>query len=315
MRAAGVVAVVAVGALAANAAAAPADLRVSVAPDACPSPAQLAGALAKAMPGARVLVDPAGAIELIDLGPAYRVTVAGAAREFADSRRRCDERARAAAVYIALTLEQRPLPPEPPPAPVAVPVPVPVPVSGPGRPRSFFDDVHVDAEVFGAPMFGLGGSALARGATAGIGAHAVVSWRYLGIVLGGTAMVPAGLQLAANSASTWRVPLDVGVRGQLRWRRLEGALDLGVAVGPSHIEGQGFSVDTGDTVADAGFRAALLARLWLVGRLAAYVGVESVVGASRPLKGPNPADPSNSVVGETPAAWLAVELGLALRIR
>ena len=76
---------------------------------ACPSPRALAAALGAYLPSRRVRVGgpAAGAAEVrvADLGKRYAVQVKGERKEFDDPRRRCGERARAAAVFASVALE------------------------------------------------------------------------------------------------------------------------------------------------------------------------------------------------------------------
>src|SRR5579871_888246 len=305
-------------AVAARAAAAT-ELRVSVTPDACPSPKALAGALAHAVPGARVVFDPAGAIEVIDLGDRYRVKAAGRERQFVDRARRCDERARAAAVFVAIELERAPPAPTPPPpttpapptvtpapptaapaATMATPAVTRAPVAAAAR-----SELHVDAEATGALAVDFGAQVAGGGA-----ARFVASWRFLGVALGVGGLSTVTLPLDRGAATLSRVPLDLDARALVRRGRLEGAVDLGVALVALTASGQGFAVDRGATVLDVALRAALVGKLWLGERLALLASVETVAGRSRPL-----ALADGAVVGATPPAWLTVALGVAVRIR
>src|SRR5437763_1007770 len=68
----------------------------------CPAPGAVAAAIAELLPGVEVVVgEGTPAAQLTDEGASYRVRVAERERRFRDLRRRCDERARSAAVFIA----------------------------------------------------------------------------------------------------------------------------------------------------------------------------------------------------------------------
>src|SRR5689334_15407552 len=74
----------------------------------CPSPRALGEALTRLIPSVEVTsASEAGVfrVEITDLGKRYRLRVGGGDRELAEPARRCEERARAAAVLVALVLQ------------------------------------------------------------------------------------------------------------------------------------------------------------------------------------------------------------------
>src|SRR5262245_62881 len=91
----------------------------------CPSSEALARALSSLLPDARVADgDHALVVRIDDFGARWRLTVDGASRELPDGARRCEERARQAAVVVALALE-------PPSVAVAKPPVEPLPAPNP----------------------------------------------------------------------------------------------------------------------------------------------------------------------------------------
>ena len=90
----------------------------------CPD-ADVVWASVTALVGAARLppVDRRPTLRIDDLGPRYRVAIAGRSREVADETRDCGRRAQVAAVFVALTLvpPEGPAPDAPPPAPAPSP--------------------------------------------------------------------------------------------------------------------------------------------------------------------------------------------------
>src|SRR5438067_1087137 len=76
-------------------------------PSECPPAADVARELRSILPRMRVVVAPNGPSEvrISDERSRYRIAVAGSERELVDEGRRCEDRARAAAVVVALALE------------------------------------------------------------------------------------------------------------------------------------------------------------------------------------------------------------------
>jgi len=73
-------------------------------------------------------------VELVDLGAAFQVVVAGRVRAYQDEARDCTHRARVAAVFVALTIDPASIampPPAPPPASVSAAGPPPSPSPSP----------------------------------------------------------------------------------------------------------------------------------------------------------------------------------------
>src|SRR5262245_25504462 len=87
----------------------PRVVRISGDADACPNPTAVAAALAPLLPKDRVTTESIGdfavAVQVVDLGSRYRVSVAGSDRDFSDETRSCDDRAQAAAVFAAVLIE------------------------------------------------------------------------------------------------------------------------------------------------------------------------------------------------------------------
>src|SRR6185369_15602754 len=86
-------------------AALPTSIRLVAETGACPASERVANELRRLLPTVPIGADPSGLeIRIGDLGGRYRVCLGGVDKELVDARRRCDERARAAGVFIYLTL-------------------------------------------------------------------------------------------------------------------------------------------------------------------------------------------------------------------
>jgi hypothetical protein len=290
----------------------------------CPAPEAVATVLAPLLPRTRVtLVPAAGAlvVRVADAGAAYRIGIGPDEREFLDGDRRCDERARAAAVFIALTVEPPTVPPAlgreagaPPGSrraeagptarpPSAAPAEAAIGRGPPSRPpSSVVVDLELAALLDGAPQDGLlGGGGAARLA---------VGTRYLQGAVGAAVLSPATLALPAGAAArVLRAPFDLDVRGVLRRGRLEGAADLGFSLALLSIEGQGFSPPRSDVRVEPGLRGALSVRVRLVERVALFAGLEA-----RVVPQPHQLTSGATVLATLPLVWLGGAVGLLVRL-
>ncbi len=249
-----------------------------------------------------VVDETAKGVQVDDLGESYRVSVAGMERVFADGARHCDERARAAAVFIAVTLEL--FAPE---APGARPSPPALSASPPPPEEPLLLREHwtVDLEAGGQ-------IALAPVRDLPVAAGGALRWaigkRQVSLVLGVSGPHRVLLPLAEGQAQLLRVPIDFDFRGGIRRGRWEAAGELGLALTVLSAEGQGLPMNTSANWVAVGLRASLLGRLWLAPRIAVMAAVEALFSQTRDLA------LDSTVIGTVPPLWLGALLGLVVRI-
>ncbi len=290
----------AAAALAGTPAAAPAAPGVVVeAAGTCPSGEAVRAALLPVL-GAAPVVSPSPP-RVSDLGPRFEVVAAGQTGDFVDASRDCVERARVAAVFIALALNP-PVPPGRPPVVASEPPPAPPAEVRPPPGRWF--SAAVMARFDGAEA---GSSATVDG-TWGGEIRAAFGRGALGVAATAGALAPTVSTFGSVGVRQQRFPLSVAVtvRRDLPARfRLAG--DLGAAVVPFTLEGQGL-----DTAQPA-------LRVDLGGRLAVELSFPPV-GGLRPVLGLHAeyfprtyalaVDPLGDV-GTSSNLWLGTSLGLA----
>jgi hypothetical protein len=263
----------------------------------CPAAGAVAAELKELQPG---FASPAGEaedlnpleVQIFDLGPRYRVSVAGETRELADGARECLERARAAASFVLLVLE--------PPA-------MPQKLAGsrvhPAAP-------HVDLELLGAidgaPRTGADNGLI----TGGGGLRLALAWRYVGASLGAAGLSPDALRFGAVAVRLMRLPLDLSARGALRRRSVEGIAELGLALSAVRAEGLGLAAIQSGWRLEPGVRAALGLRIWPIPRLGITAGFDVVA----PFQTTPLAVVPVGIIGATPSVWLGARVGLAVRL-
>ena len=265
----------------------------------CPSPSLAASELKKLLGHTTVDTDPSGTTEiwaLSDEGETYRLTANGIARAFSDPARRCEERARAIAVFIALLIEP-PMFDGPDDALVAKKV---------TPPRSRFrlaSDIELLAQLDATPedRGGIAGGSMVR---------ASIGLPFVRVTLGVGGLSPVDLQIGDVRGRFTRIPLDLGLRGVLRRGRVELDGDLGFAA--TVTQGQGVSLprNSQGVRLDPGIRLAISLRIWFENRVAPFVGFQTVIA-------PEPIDLAlNPVgkVGSAPQFWLGAILGLTVRL-
>jgi hypothetical protein len=183
---------------------------------ACPSGEAVTAALRSAL-GADTPSAGADVPKVSDLGDRFSVAASGQVREYADPRRDCDERARAAAVFIALALNP-PLvaPAAPPPTPQVIASPPP-----PAPPESTgWLDLGVAARLDGGPAPALGAEVRASagrrwfGLTATAGVLAPTETTFSSVVVR-QQRFPLSLSLAARRGLTQRLALAGAVGAAL----------------------------------------------------------------------------------------------------
>jgi hypothetical protein len=239
-----------------------------------------------------------------DLGARYTVQFAGQTATYLDPERRCDERARSAAVFVAILHEHPPR--------GSADGATPPPAAGPGarpRPRPVW---HADLEAGGAfdlaPRSGPPGGEYAGGGALRLAFGA----RWLAASLGLKVLSPVTLWFAAlprNQVRLLRLPLDVSLRAALRRGPCEGIGELGllVSVALATLE----SPEAQQLArAAVGVHAALGLRLWPSSRVAPFLSAVAdvtPVPSRLSLEGGQP-------FGAVPALWIGGTLGLAVRL-
>ncbi len=262
-------------------------------PGACPSPAALAAQLAPLLPRFRVVAgEPAEGdheVRISDGGARYGVTVDGVERTENDEARRCDERARTAAVLVALALETPSF--GPPPVPPALP-----------RRKAWVELEAAGLVEAGTSAPLTGGAALRLSAgndriagVLGVSGVAPGSWSFTG----------------AESAQVTRVPIDAGLRATLRRGPVELAGDLGLSATVLKVSGTGFGATVDGRGVEWGLRAAGTFRLRAGPRLAPFVSVEALYAPAPHRLVIDPGDRTITL----PYLWLGLLLGAAVRIQ
>ena len=262
--------------------------------------------------------------EIEDDGQSVRVRCGESTRAFADPQRRCSERAKAVAVYLALLLAPPAPPPDvavkvetppslpPPPAqptllvpakappPTVAAVPIPQPAT-----RSVGIAVEVAGVVEVAPSAGsqtLGGGAEAR---------LIIGGRRLAFALGIGALSQGSVSVASGTAQLSRFPIDLGLQGILGRGRFEGLLDVAPVLSIIVAQGEGFAHNAGAIGVDLGARVAFGGRYWIADRLALVATIEArFVALPAQLR----VDPAG-VTAPEPTFWIGASLGLAVRLR
>ena len=254
----------------------------------CPSAAAVTAALGSALGG-----DQHAAADLprvADLGDRFQVAAAGQVQQYTDPARNCDERARAAAVFIALALNPPLVPPAPPPAILATPAPPPVPTAR-------WLDLGVAARVDG-------GSSL----TAGAEMRASAGGRWLGVTATAGVLAPTEGTFSSVNVRQQRFPLSLTVTAR---RPLSDRLVLAGAVGaalvPLTLSGEGIPDARSTTRLDAGFRLAAELMFRATPRFRPFVDLHAEL-FPRPYE--LVVDPLGNV-GTTGRLWLGAAVGVA----
>jgi hypothetical protein len=287
-----------VGVLLAFPALAAAPSSIAVDSDGCPDAASVSVELQALLPAARI-GDDASAIrvQIHDDGERYRIRAAGMERTLSDPKRRCADRAHAAAVVIALVLappeldEQQP----PPPSPLA-----------PRRPTVFVD-LAANGRLELAPDLSSGG--LER--TGGGELRLEVGWRFVAASLGIRGLAPARQTFGAVGAQLTRVPIDLGARFAWLRRRVELSGLVGLTAAALRIEGLGLAPSLSETRWDLAAHVVLAVRFWITRR----VGIEALSGLDVSFRTINLVVDPVGVVGKTPRLWIGFGVGPVFRLR
>jgi len=275
---------------------------------ACPSAEAVTAALGSAL-GNEATTGVAEVPRVSDQGDRFSVAVRRQTRQFVDPTRDCDERARAAAVFIALALNPPVVPPAPAPtvrdgaAPqVVVPAPAaPAPASTSER--------WIDVAAAGRLD---GGTATASGAAIGFEARAAVGWRWLGVAATAGVLAPTESQFSSVTVRQQRFPLSVAVTAQHGiGPRLAVAGAFGAALVPLTLRGEGLDGGSQSTRLDAGVRLAVELRIRATPRLAPFVDLHAEIF---PRAYQLDVDPFGTV-GSTGRLWVGVSAGLLFAVQ
>jgi hypothetical protein len=223
----------------------------------CPTREAVSAALSPALAHLRPNLDPLPSdFRLADLGDAFEVTVGGQVQRYADAARDCTERARVAAVFVALAMNppsleaMRPPPPVPPPA-IQQPRP-------PERELSWLS-VGVAARVDGAVG---GGSDATSGATVGGELDVSVGKGPFGVEASAGVVTSTQNMIASVEVTQQRFPCSLSATFRRRASaHLEVGADLGAALTPFTLHGQGLDMTLPVTRFDAGAHLALELRV------------------------------------------------------
>jgi hypothetical protein len=276
----------------------------------CPAPAAVWAALGTLLPpdrlaeSVRVSTGRLIPVEIVDLGAAFRLIVAGRVREYRDELRDCADRARIAAVFIALAIDPagilatpQPPPPSPPPS-VAETAPPPSP-EPPRRPAA-------QLSIGATGVAGLGPDA--QIVQPGISLRLSVGRGRIAIAGGATALLPVDATVGGVALDHGRVPADLGLRLQRSGRRTEAYGELGVLVAVVSERAVDLAMARGQTSIEIGARGALGLRLAPSSRLAPF-------GALVAELIPNPAEVfalPQGAAGHTPRVWIGATVGVSL---
>jgi hypothetical protein len=262
---------------------------ITVAADDCPSAADVARELAEILPKARIrVVNAAEALVRVrDLGSRYEVVVGATRREIGDEARRCDERARTAAVVAGVAIE---------------------PPSGrPAAPSGALTSVTLD--LAGLADAGLAGDGI--GTLPGVGGmvRATVARGWAGVSFGVAALAPATLGLATGQVQVLRIPLDVGLRASWRRARWEVAADFGLAAALVRFDGQALLAAQQSWRIELGARLGASLRYWAWKGAAPFVAIQAV---AVPLPAQLSVAPEG-VVATMPLLWVSALAGVSVK--
>ena len=224
----------------------------------CPTREAVAAALSPALAYIRPNLDPLPSdFRLVDLGDAFEVTVGRQVQRYADAARDCTERARVAAVFVALAMNppllEPPRPPTPPPA-IQQQQPPPAP-----EPERSWLSVGVAARVDGAVG---GGSDATSGATVGGELDVAIGKGSFGIEASAGVVTSTQNMIDSVQVTQQRFPCSLSATFRRRASaHLETGADLGVALTPFTLHGQGLDTTLPVTRFDAGARLALELRV------------------------------------------------------
>ena len=264
----------------------------------CPHPEAVRAALLPVVSGegAPTATAPAPAIDVVDAGDAFRVTVNGQQREYHDESRDCARRARMAAVFAAIALGS-PLPGKSAPRETTLQAPAP-----PAEPWTGTTQVAI------GPAFESSVGASDEVALVGASARVAVGAGRVKAVGGVAVLAPGDATVGALTVSHTHVPVDVGVRVVALAARWELSADAGVAGGWLRMRAQGVEGAGSATVLEWGARAGIVLRYRAWQRLAPFIG-----GGAQLVAFPSDLYVlPRGVIGQAPRVWLSATAGANL---
>jgi hypothetical protein len=294
------------------AAAPPSDLALTTSSQ-CPDAAAVARELAPLLPNTKLIVDAAPnetreQANVEDRESEFLVSVAGAERLFQDPSRSCRERARSAAVFIGLVLDPPVLEASEPRKP-----PEKQPLSAKTtpaarQPQTSSDPTHLGLELGPSLLLSPDSDASKLPLVTGFTGRLVWGQR-LALSVGAAVYLPVLLHFEhADAELTW-LPLDVSLRVIEEQASVSFAAELGPQLALLFASGARVKNPRSSTRLELGARAAASAT-W---------HVSPSVGAFATLSGvwiPKPSEfelNPDLATGSTPAWWLGITLGAAVR--
>lgn len=243
----------------------------------------------------RDLLAAAPPIEIMDLGPRYRLIAAGRVREYRDDARDCAHRAHVAAVFVALVLDPAAFLP-PPPVVTAMPAAAASPPA-----RTYAAHLELGAAI------GTGAS-VDRPALLGAALHVAFGRGTLALVVGATAAAPTETTVNGLRVRALRAPADVGLRARLAAGWVEISGDLGLTWALLSERALDLATSNSRTATEIGARAAVALRFSGTARVAPFVTAyaEVVPWPTELFALPR------GVVGHTPTVWIGAVAGASL---
>ena len=260
----------------------------------CPGAEAVTAALRSAL-GSDAKVGVSEPPRVSDQGDRFSVAAAGQVQQYADPGRDCEERARAAAVFIALALNPPLAPPGPAPTVRDAPAPPPPPAS------ARWLDLAVAARADGGP-----GQAV--GPAIGAEIHAAAGWRWLGVPATAGILAPSEGTYSSITVRQQRFPLSLALTARRDVsQRLAIAGAAGAALVPLTVRATAIDGGPSSTRLDAGIRLAFELRFRATPRLAPFVDLHAEFF---PRAYELQVDPLGTI-GSTGRFWLGVSAGVA----
>ncbi|HEY5452468.1 MAG TPA: hypothetical protein VIQ54_27115 [Polyangia bacterium] len=260
----------------------------------CPGAEAVTAALRSAL-GSDAKVGVSEPPRVSDQGDRFSVAAAGQVQQYADPGRDCEERARAAAVFIALALNPPLAPPGPAPTVRDAPAPPPPPAS------ARWLDLAVAARADGGP-----GQAV--GPAIGAEIHAAAGWRWLGVAATAGILAPSEGTYSSITVRQQRFPLSLALTARRDVsQRLAIAGAAGAALVPLTVRATAIDGGPSSTRLDAGIRLAFELRFRATPRLAPFVDLHAEFF---PRAYELQVDPLGTI-GSTGRFWLGVSAGVA----
>jgi len=260
----------------------------------CPGAEAVTAALRSAL-GSDAKVGVSEPPRVSDQGDRFSVAAAGQVQQYADPGRDCEERARAAAVFIALALNPPLAPPGPAPTVRDAPAPPPPPAS------ARWLDLAVAARADGGP-----GQAV--GPAIGAEIHAAAGWRWFGVAATAGVLAPSDGTYASVTVHQQRFPLSLALTARRNLsERLALAGAVGAALVPLTLRATALEGGPSQTRLDAGIRFAVELRFRATQRLAPFVDLHAELF---PRAYELQVDPLG-IIGSTGRFWIGVSAGVA----